>query len=112
MNALPPSALLPTEIPETAHVGFVSRERNVVRQVYAGLLWSKQFYHYIVHAHFFNSVMVPVCQFAIPTCAGANCSETPCAWCWACRFLLPAALGGWGYSLGRRSHHRPLRFVN
>jgi hypothetical protein len=23
-------------------------ERNVVRQVYAGLLWSKQFYHYIV----------------------------------------------------------------
>ena len=23
-------------------------ERNVVRQAYAGLLWSKQFYHYIV----------------------------------------------------------------
>lgn len=31
---------LPTQLTET--------ERNVVRQGYAGLLWSKQFYHYIV----------------------------------------------------------------
>ncbi len=28
--------------------GFTDEERNVVRQAYAGLLWSKQFYHYIV----------------------------------------------------------------
>ncbi|HVU18211.1 MAG TPA: hypothetical protein VHD32_14910 [Candidatus Didemnitutus sp.] len=32
--------LLPGDIPE--------EERNVARQAYAGLLWSKQFYHYIV----------------------------------------------------------------
>jgi hypothetical protein len=35
------AALIPTDLS--------SAEANVVRQAYAGLLWSKQFYHYIVN---------------------------------------------------------------
>ena len=36
--------LLPLQIIKNKN----AEERNVARQAYAGLLWSKQFYHYIV----------------------------------------------------------------